>query len=89
MKARSNECVEIALFDPDATAPALATEAVMLEQPLRAPFVDQRIRYANAIGNLFWSEQITTYLSIPAADTPASREAAMGSRAVSIRGVSG
>jgi hypothetical protein len=35
----------------------------MLEQPLRAPFVHQRIRYADAIGHLFWSENSITYLS--------------------------
>jgi hypothetical protein len=67
--ARGEESVEIGLLDPDAAAPALAAESVMLEQSLRAPLVHQRIRYADAHGNLFWSEHITTCLSIPVPQT--------------------
>jgi hypothetical protein len=65
MATRGEECVEIGLLDPDAAAPALAAEAVMLEQPLRAPFVYERIRHADARGNLLRSEHIPTYLSMP------------------------
>jgi len=83
MKARSKECVEIVFLDPDATAPALATEAVMLEQPLCAPFVHQRIRYADAIGNLFWSENIITYLSTPLSFSNCPPPCAEASRKIS------
>jgi hypothetical protein len=66
VKARRKEGVEIGFLDPDAAAPALAAEAVMLKQPLRAPVIHQRIRYADARGDLFWSQHIITFLSIPA-----------------------
>ena len=50
--ARSKESIEISFLDPDAAATALAAEAVMLEQSLGAPFVYQRVRYADTRGNL-------------------------------------
>jgi len=65
LKAGGEECVEIGFLDPDAAAPALATEAVMLEQSLRAPLIDERIRDTDSRGNLFRREHRNTYLSMP------------------------
>jgi hypothetical protein len=58
VETSGKEGVEISFLDPDATAPALTTEAIVLEQPLCAPFVDKGIRHTDAGGNLFRGEHV-------------------------------